>query len=144
MEYYLCRAMEIARLTESQLQDLQEHEKKERILKDFDQLTGEYRKNQIRERRCSMPYEIQAMFSLVPLKEIWCIPFDDLSAQAAHSSRLRGELKKIIAPLSDLPVVNVKDIHDFDIKIRNMFNSGEVDFVYSGGKKERKRLTDGI
>lgn len=141
MEYYLCRAMEVCRLTEEQLQKLQQHELKERFFEEWDQKTQTFGKATTRSIRCLYPFEIQECFKLPTLKEQYGIPEVEAAA-SAHNQRLRLEFKKHeLAPKFDLSVLNVSAIHSFDYLIREADGKGLLNLHYQGGSTKR-RLTE--
>lgn len=117
MEYYLCRAIEVVRLSNEQLMQLQ---MKERNLK-----------------RVLYPFEIQECFKLPTLKETWEIPNDD-QAMTSHNNKLRKELKGLgFAPIYDFVSSDVDLIHEYDMKIKN----STIDFLYS---RTSKRVRDSV
>lgn len=135
----------MGRLSPEQVDALHAHEKKERMLSEFDHVTGEYRKNEIRLRKCLMPFEIQQCFGLGSFKDQYSIPYDDLNAQASHNQRLRVTIKTLgFAPAVDVHVQDVEKVHAFDEKVRACIESGELDLLYSGGPKKKSRYSDDV
>lgn len=144
MEYYLCRAMEVCRLSEDQLNRLHTHEASERLVKNFNPALGTYEQIENRGQRCLMPYEIQARFNLPTLKEVYLIPEDD-AAQSTHNQRLRGDMRKFdLVPIVDLSTLNVEKVHDFDFKVKKLNDELKLDFVYRGGKSKKQRISSDL
>lgn len=140
MEYHLCRAMEICRLTEDQLFNLHEHEAKERIFEEWDQRTQTFGKSRDKATRGLMPFEIQELFKLSPLKEHYSIPENDI-AQSVHNQRLRLELKGLgLAPKFDLVISDVPTIHAFDTSIREADKQGKLNLHYQGPKARNRMI----
>ena len=145
MEYYLCRAMEVCRLSEDQLYWLHNHEIKSRLIQEIDPITLEPTKFKGRDKRCLFPWEIQECFDLPTLKEVYGIPDNDV-AQSGHNQRLRGMFrKKGLIPIGgDLVITDVETIHAFDEKVR-LDPELDLQFRYTGeGKKGRKKAVDEI
>lgn len=142
MEYYLCRAMEVCRLSEEQLSSLHLHESSERVVKDFNPKLGTFASVEYKSSRCLMPYEIQSKFKLPLLKEVYLIPEND-NAQSSHNQRLRNEFRslELIPKGGDLSTLDVERVHSFDKSIREFNNQMKIDLVYRGGR-ERKRMSD--
>lgn len=144
MEYYLCRAMEVARLSMDQLFQLQAHEKKDRRIVEFDPLSGETLKVNEKSTRCLMPYEIQEMFKLPTLKETWNIPSVE-TLQEQHNINLRKQFRErgMIPRGGDFNLTNTADIHDFDERVKHEINNSNLDFICHVGSSKR-RLSDSI
>lgn len=123
MEYYLCRAMEVGRLSPVQLDRLHNQEQK----------------------KCLFPFEIQSLFNLSTLKQIWGIPNNDIS-QDLHNQRLRLDFKKInlVPAMGDLSVLDTSAVHDFDIRVRHEMEQGNLNLSCNigGGKKRLKDSVD--
>lgn len=145
MEYYLCRAMEVARLTEDEFIRLQNHEKKGRYFKDWDNLNQTFGNPVDRTKRTLMPFEIQDCLKLKSSREIWGVP-DHEQAQSAHSQRLRSRLDALkIAPKHDFHNSQVDLIHEFDSKVRDSVAGGEIDFAFQyTGSNSRGRVKDSL
>lgn len=135
MEEYLCRAMEVARLTDIELERLQEHEKRERVL-------SVYMGEPMKIRKILRPFEIQMALKLCTLKEQYGIPESDDSSQAEHNKRLRKELKDLnLTPKhGDFSVMDVIQIHPWDWKVREAVKAGKISFYYQSGGMGKKRL----
>lgn len=143
VEYYLCRAMEVARLTDEQLARLQAHEKKPRVGREWDTKTQDFKTFEDRIVRCLNPWEIQSCLGLPTLKEHWAIPDNDM-ALAMHNQRLRNQLrnaemgggeKKNLVPLRDFSILgieNVEAVHRFDLEIKRSVISFR--FQFGSGK----------
>lgn len=143
MEYYLCRAMEVSRLTEEQLRSLQSYEKKERYFTEWDERTQTFGKATDRKVRCLYPHEIQDCFKLCTLKEHYGMPEVE-AAQSVHNQRLRVEFKKNhFSPKFDLMIMDISNVHEFDDVIREADRKGLLNLHYQGGVTKR-RVTDGM
>ncbi len=123
MEYFLCRAMEIGRLSSDQI-DLLHIIEKESLL---------------------MPHEIQNRFGVPPLKENYQIPPEDLTGQAQHNQRLRGDFRRagIYPESGDLPR-DLKIVHAFDAKVNEALIENKINLFYMGGKSAKKRFSDEV
>ena len=143
MEYYLCRGMELARLSQDQLYKLHEHEKSERTIIEYDPMMG-IGKTMPKDSRALMPYEIQQIFNLPPLKETWQIPDRD-PQQAEHSARLRKDFRShgLLPEYGDLKTGRVDVVHEWDDKFLSVFERGAIDLIYHGQRK-RGKLSDDI
>lgn len=120
MEYYIARSLDVCRLSPDQIDLLHLREKV----------------------RCLMPYEIKLLFGLEEAKQFFSIPFDDLTAQASHIQRLRGDFDRIgIKPKHPLNSLDINEVHKFDATISDAYASGEFQPGYSGASR-RKRMTD--
>jgi len=138
MEYYLCRAFEIGRLTLDQVSKLQEFEKKDRILEDYDYRTESFGRIRNKPCRCLLPFEIQQMFNLPPLKDFYGIP-DEASEQAKHMQRIRDDFKKNnLGPKYDLSTLDIFTAHVFDQTVLNALQDCRLNFHYVGSKKGRR------
>ncbi len=143
MEFYLCRAMEVARLLESDLERLHAHEEKERIFREWDTQTQTFGKPENRIRRALFPSEIQECFKIPTLKDIWGIPETD-QAQQAHAHRIRTELRALeLSPKHDFLVMSVDEVHAFDKRVAKAVSEGKINFSYQGGPG-RGRLRDSL
>lgn len=122
MEYFLCRAMEVARMSLQQLDQLHHHERKV----------------------CLMPHEIQHLFGLPPLRDVYLIPEDE-AAQARHNQRLRARFRelKLHPPGGDLSICDGEAVHRFDKRFRFELEQGNLDLVYSAGGR-RSRLKEDL
>lgn len=117
MEDYLWRAMEVARLTPDELEKVQTTE--------------------LRIARILMPFEIESGLKLPSLKDQYGIPEDE-NAQIRHKTRIRGELQILkLSPRYDLPVNNLNEVHEFDMRIKNAANLGSISFYCQSSKKAR-------
>lgn len=123
MEYYLCRAMEVCKLTEGQLAALHEYE----------ELKG----------RCLFPYEIQGKFN-VPTSAQFYELSSDPGEQSSHNQNLRNQFRQhgLFVNGEDLSATVVKPVHDFDRVVRNLHQKLAIDFTYRGAKSSRKRVLD--
>jgi len=121
MEYFLCRAMEIGRLSSDQIDWLQ-----------------------LNEKKGWMPYEIQARFGVPLLKEHYQIPPDDLNAQAVHNQRLRGDFRRagLFPDGGDISVSDLKRLHEFDRKVLDALTSNIINLFYMGPNAKKKKYTD--
>ena len=143
MEEYLCRAMEVARLTDSELERLQNHEKKDRVLKEFDPITNTFKKQELRIRKILRPFEIQECLKLCTLKEQYGIPVDDDFHQNMHNQRLRKEMKDLkLTPLYDFHVHEVDKIHPWDWEVKEAVKAGKISFYYQSGGMGKKRVEE--
>lgn len=145
MEYYLVRAMEVCRLSQSQSARLHAHEASDRISRDFDPILGTYKETAVRGMRCLMPYEIQEKFGLPTLKEAYGIPEDDQD-QAKHNQRLRKDFAKndIFPKGGDLSTMRVREVHDFDLLVRSLNDQMKIDLCYRGGRQNKSRISENI
>lgn len=95
--------------------------------------------------RALMPYEIDALYGFPPLKEHYGIPPDDLTAQAGHNQRLRGDFRRAnIYPEHDLPQKNVEKVHSFDQEVVLALEQNRINLHFMGGSPRRKRMADQI
>lgn len=141
MEYFLCRALEVCRLSQSEIEKLHEHEKSDRILKKYDASKGTFGEMQMKIPRCLMPHEIQSMFNKPLLKESYLIP-EDQTLQSVHFNRLRNEFRAIdlIPKGGDFSAQNIEAIHFFDESVIHASNALKVDLVFRG-KEKKGRLS---
>lgn len=119
MEYFICRALEIARLNEEQLIAMQVKE---------DNLG-----------RALLPGEIQEIFSLPPLKEHYQIPEVE-AAQSQYNQKVAGDLRR-----NGLYLTNTRDIeelHAWDNKVRQASDELKVDFTFRFGGGRKRKLSD--
>lgn len=109
--------MEMNRLNESQISQLQNHE----------------------QVKCLMPHEIQNLFGLLSLKEEYNIPEKD-AEQSGHNQRLRAELKRAnVAPMvGDISPLEVEAIHVFDWNVKKAIEEGFIKLHYMGGSTKKK------
>lgn len=140
MEYYLCRALEVARLDDSQLALLHKHEKSVESKRGYDYQTQTYESVNPRAPRALTPFEIQQMFNLPTLKEHYCIPSDE-NTLSVHMDLVRKQLRaKNLVPLSgELSSFEVEKVHNFDANIREEVTNGIVSFFYSTPLRSRKK-----
>lgn len=124
MEYFLCRAMEIGRLTTDQIWLLQEREKK----------------------CCWMPYQIQDFFKLPVLKEHYQIPTDDLTAEANHNQRLRSEFRKsgIYPKYGDIHEGDPEEAHLFDDQVLEALKLNKINLFYMGSISKYKKHIESL
>lgn len=115
MDFQVARALQVAMLTESQLNDLHHAE---------------------RNRGFCLPnWNIQEILKLESIKDHYSIPVDDDNAQMQHNRRVKAQIdeKKLWATghseyISEL---NLDATHSFDWAVWR--RRGELDFVYQGG-----------
>lgn len=140
MEFYLCRAMEVARLLPDQVERLHAHELSNRQMIEYDPTTETCKEFALRKIRCLMPYEIQDAFHLPPLREHYRIPGKD-SDQAGHNQRLRLEFRKLdlVPKGGELSALDPFDVHAFDVKVRSAVMLGKINFAFQGGGRGRTR-----
>lgn len=145
MENYLVRAMEVSRLSPTQLDKLHRFEKSIQSLRGLDQRTNTYQTIVNREPRCLYPQEIQGGFGLGPLKEHYGIPADNDTAQSAHAQRLRGEFRAagLMPVRGDINLCNIEEVHLFDESIRSCASINFHFDLATVGKKSR-RLSDEV
>jgi len=137
--------MEVCRLSEDVLSRLHAHELSERYLQDYDSLTGTFKKNEKKEVRCLMPFEIQEMFNLPPLKQVYMIPEVE-AEQSSHNQRLRNEfrLAGLVENGRDLSVVNVLEVHAFDRKAKEANDALKIDLVFRGSKTTKGKFSERV
>lgn len=126
MEYILCRAMEICRLNEEQYVQLKNKESN----------VG----------RCLYPSEIQQIFNLPLLKEVYQIPELEVP-QAVHNQRLKSEFRAkglIPIPTGDLDVYQTHYVHLWDRKVKEFHDHMQLDLMFRSSRATKKRLSDQI
>lgn len=121
MDFYVARAVQIAALDPTMLEDLHEKEK----------IHG----------MCMMNWEIQERFGLPKLKEHWGIPADDLTGQAAYMSRVKEKIRQLKLWKTEAEGFpsegDLEATHAYDWTILN--RAQEVDFYYERRTKSRLR-----
>lgn len=141
MEYYLCRALEVCRLNQTELEKLHVYEKSGSVLKKYDASKGTFGEIRSKSQRCLMPHEIQSMFNKPLAKESYLIP-EDATFQSVHFNRLRNEFRAndLIPKGGDFPAHNVEAVHSFDESVIQASNALKVDLVFRG-KEKKSRLS---
>ncbi len=132
MEFYLCRALEIARLTAEQLSVLHEAETKKGL-------------------GCLAPSGIQSTFGLTTLKEHYKVPVGGKAAErlaAAHWLRCAGlladrqYLSGFMPPAVVLQEGNIEAVHLFDSRIFQAVLGGKLTFMYGADEPEEEPAHD--
>lgn len=121
MEYALCRAFEVSRLVS---EDLIRIHTKERAI-----------------RRCLLPFEIQEMLGLPPLKERYQIPEHE-GSQGKHAQFVRGLMRKhdMIPKDGDFNITDFERIHIQDEKIQRL--NLDLELTFKGTAPKKRRLVD--
>ncbi len=122
MEYYLCRAMEVCRLSGEQLARLHVAE------------------NNI--KRGLYPFEIQALFKLCTLKEHYGIPPDNEIAQANHDQKLRVQFRRLkLIPLGeDLVLTKIDALKKFDLSVIRQSEDLALDLTFHARNQNRRSI----
>lgn len=115
MEYAICRAKEVKRLSYENHIGLKVYERN--------------------ANRCLMPWEIQERFNLPPLKLTYMIPEIE-ATQASHNARIKSRLYElgIFPKYLYLSALDPETAQRFD----EVIDKADIDFVYSGGSKKGK------
>ena len=123
MEFFICRALEVGRLTEEQLIKLETHERN--------------------IHRCLTPPEIQESLNLPTLKEAYQIPEHEVS-QSQYNMQIRSKLRAnyLVPNFGDFSISDVEKIHAYDKNVKALTDTLALEFTFQGGKSKRRISED--